>query len=216
MFIAGLDGGSVSLKLAVLDPHGILVYSRYERHRGRPLRLAADLLSEVLAQFPGLTLACTGSTGALAARALGAPLVSELSAFALSASRLHPDLEALIEMGGEDSKLVLLGEGGRVADFALNSVCAAGTGSFLDQQAERMRLGVAEFAALALRSKTPPHVAGRCSVFAKSDMIHLQQIGAPLETSWPGCASPWPATSRGPSCAAASSPIGWASWAGWP
>ncbi len=182
MFIAGLDGGSVSLKLAVLDSRGNLVHSRYERHRGRPLPLAADLLAEALAQFPGLALACTGSTGALAARALGAPLVSELSAFALSTARLHPDMEALIEMGGEDSKLVLLepGGSGRVADFALNSVCAAGTGSFLDQQAERMRLTIEEFAALALQSRIPPHVAGRCSVFAKSDMIHLQQIGAPL------------------------------------
>jgi len=182
MFIAGLDGGSVSLKLAVLDSRGNLVHSRYERHRGRPLLLAADLLAEALVLFPGLALACTGSTGTLAARALGAPLLSELSAFALSTALLHPDMEALIEMGGEDSKLVFLapGGGGRVADFALNSVCAAGTGSFLDQQAERMRLTVAEFAALALQSKTPPHVAGRCSVFAKSDMIHLQQIGAPL------------------------------------
>ncbi|MEW5774904.1 MAG: acyl-CoA dehydratase activase [Thermodesulfobacteriota bacterium] len=182
MFIAGLDGGSVSVKLAVLDSRGVLVHSRYERHRGRPLPLAADLLDEAAQIFPGLALACTGSTGALAARALGAPLVSELSAFALSTARLHPDMEAVIEMGGEDSKLVLLAPGGdgRVADFALNSVCAAGTGSFLDQQAERMRLSVEEFAALALQSAAPPHVAGRCSVFAKSDMIHLQQIGAPL------------------------------------
>ena len=85
-------------------------------------------------------------------------------------------------MGGEDSKLILLRkDNGSVKDFSMNSVCAAGTGSFLDQQAERLRLTIEEFSDLALRSKKPPRIAGRCSVFAKSDMIHLQQIATPLE-----------------------------------
>src|SRR3989304_1797600 len=85
-------------------------------------------------------------------------------------------------MGGEDSKLIILDkEGNSVKDFSMNSVCAAGTGSFLDQQAERLRITMEEFCELALKSKKPSRIAGRCSVFAKSDMIHLQQIATPLE-----------------------------------
>ena len=74
----------------------------------------------------------------------------------------------------------MLGENG-VKEFSMNSVCAAGTGSFLDQQAERLRLTIEEFSELSLKSKRPPRIAGRCSVFAKSDMIHLQQIATPME-----------------------------------
>ena len=88
-------------------------------------------------------------------------------------------------MGGQDSKLIFLPDGpadGRpMVDFAMNTNCAAGTGSFLDQQASRLGIRIEdEFGRLALQSKTPPRVAGRCSVFAKSDMIHLQQQAAPV------------------------------------
>ena len=87
-------------------------------------------------------------------------------------------------MGGEDAKLITLARdsasgGVKIEDFSMNTACAAGTGSFLDQQANRLHLTIEEFSAIALKSKTPPRVAGRCSVFAKSDMIHLQQIATP-------------------------------------
>jgi len=83
---------------------------------------------------------------------------------------------------GEDSKLIILGDDSySIKDFYMNSVCAAGTGSFLDQQAERLRLSIEEFSELSLKSQRPPRIAGRCSVFAKSDMIHLQQIATPVE-----------------------------------
>ena len=81
-------------------------------------------------------------------------------------------------MGGEDAKLLFI-QDGKLADFATNSVCAAGTGSFLDQQASRLRLSIEEFGNLAKKSKHAPRIAGRCTVFAKSDMIHLQQKGTP-------------------------------------
>ena len=178
--IAGLDGGSVSVKIVVLDGRDV-VHSRYRRHKGHPARTALELLREAVDHFPDLRLACTGSTGKALARALDAPFVSELSALALAVSRSMPEVRTIMEMGGEDSKLILLDDSGTMADFALNSVCAAGTGSFLDQQAERMRLSIEAFADLAVQSRHPAHVAGRCSVFAKSDMIHLQQIATPLE-----------------------------------
>ncbi|MEK7238048.1 MAG: acyl-CoA dehydratase activase, partial [Nitrospirota bacterium] len=121
----------------------------------------------------------TGSGGKIIAQAFGIEPINELIAQSYSTKRFYPEIRTIIEMGGEDSKLIIL-EDGKVKEFAMNSVCAAGTGSFLDQQAERLRLSIEEFSEIALKSKNPPRVAGRCSVFAKSDMIHLQQIATPV------------------------------------
>jgi activator of 2-hydroxyglutaryl-CoA dehydratase len=98
----------------------------------------------------------------------------------LAVKHYLPSVKTIIEMGGEDSKLIILDDIG-IDDFSMNSVCAAGTGSFLEQQAERLNLSIEEFSKLATQSKSPPRIAGRCSVFAKSDMIHLQQIASPVE-----------------------------------
>ncbi|NJB69157.1 putative CoA-substrate-specific enzyme activase [Desulfobaculum xiamenense] len=176
----GLDVGSVSVKLVVCDGDGVALLQRYERHRGQPGRVALVILREAAQRFPGLPLLATGTAGRRIADAMGVSHITELTAHALGMARLHPEVRSIIEMGGEDSKLILL-EDGRVADFALNSVCAAGTGAFLDQQAERMRLSIEDFGRLGLACARPPHIAGRCSVFAKSDMIHLQQIACPVQ-----------------------------------
>jgi predicted CoA-substrate-specific enzyme activase len=90
-----------------------------------------------------------------------------------------PTVRTIIEIGGQDSKLILL-QDGLVFDFNMNTVCAAGTGSFLDQQANRLNLPVEEIGPLALQSNSPVRIAGRCTVFAESDMIHKQQIGHSL------------------------------------
>ena len=129
---------------------------------------------------PVFSLSITGSAGRLIASVLGIEPVNELVAQAYATRKLSPHVRTIIELGGEDSKLIMLGENG-VKEFSMNSVCAAGTGSFLDQQAERLRLTIEEFSELSLKSKKPPTIAGRCSVFAKSDMIHLQQIATPME-----------------------------------
>jgi len=91
-----------------------------------------------------------------------------------------PDVQTVIEIGGQDSKVIMLRDG-IVTDFAMNTVCAAGTGSFLDQQAYRLRIPIEEFGSLALHSKTQVRIAGRCTVFAESDMIHKQQMGHRVE-----------------------------------
>ncbi len=91
-----------------------------------------------------------------------------------------PDLHTILEIGGQDSKLILLDDG-IVTDFAMNSVCAAGTGSFLDQQAYRLNLPVEQIGPLALLSQQPVRIAGRCTVFAESDMVHKQQMGHRME-----------------------------------
>ncbi|MGE5172787.1 MAG: acyl-CoA dehydratase activase [Betaproteobacteria bacterium] len=179
MNIIGLDAGSVSVKVAVLDASGGVLQRNYRKHRGHPLRVALQILKETGA-VTGCSLAVTGSAGKLLAGILGIKPLNEIVAQAYATRKLYPHIRTIIEMGGEDSKLILLGDGG-VKDFSMNSVCAAGTGSFLDQQAERLRLSIEEFSELSLKPEKPPRIAGRCSVFAKSDMIHLQQIATPVE-----------------------------------
>src|SRR4030067_1281491 len=172
----GLDAGSVSVKIAVLDAKGNILETKYVRHKGKPLTTAFELLRNL---DPSALLSITGSGGKIIAQALGIEPVNEVIAQSYSTKRFYPEIRTIIEMGGEDSKLIIL-EDGKVKEFAMNSVCAAGTGSFLDQQAERLRLSIEEFSENALKSENPPRIAGRCSVFAKSDMIHLQQIATPV------------------------------------
>ena len=197
----GLDAGSVSVKLVVLDDKGSILCSLYQRHRGRPMPVALEMLKDVTRNALCVTddknlygqghsapaahhtsLSVTGSAGRLIGNILGITPVNEVVAYAYATRKLYPHIRTIIELGGEDSKLIILGEDSYSArDFYMNSVCAAGTGSFLDQQAERLRLSIEEFSNLSLKSQRPPRIAGRCSVFAKSDMIHLQQIATPVE-----------------------------------
>ncbi len=197
----GLDAGSVSVKLVVLNDKGSILSSRYQRHKGQPLPVALEMLKTVMRDELCVTdkykaqstkhearhchhpsLSVTGSAGRLIGTVLGITPVNEVVAYAYATKKLYPHIRTIIELGGEDSKLIILGEDSYSArDFYMNSVCAAGTGSFLDQQAERLRLSIEEFSELSLKSQRPPRIAGRCSVFAKSDMIHLQQIATPVE-----------------------------------
>lgn len=188
----GLDVGSVSVDVAVLDEDGKVLQAQYLRHKGHPMQQAASALQAVVDQYGRERIAgvaATGNGGRVVASLLGIPFINEVVAQAAATGRLHPEARTVVEIGGEDSKLIIMkpgaGERGEaqagVADFAMNTMCAAGTGSFLDQQATRLGLTIEDFGAIAVTSETPPRVAGRCSVFAKSDMIHLQQKATPLK-----------------------------------
>lgn len=177
----GLDVGSVAVKAVVFDDSSKNILKRvYQRHLGHPLEVSSTILRGLLTDFPSAALSVTGSAGKFIAGALNIKHVNEVAAQAYAVRKLYPDIRTIIELGGEDAKLIIL-EGGKIRDFSLNSVCAAGTGSFLEQQAERLKLDIEEFSAIAERSARPSKIAGRCSVFAKSDMIHLQQIATPVE-----------------------------------
>jgi predicted CoA-substrate-specific enzyme activase len=175
----GLDAGSVSVKAVVINDGGDISEVSYERHRGYPLTTALDVLQKI--SLAGDSISITGASGKLIAEVLGTAHTNEIASQSYAARKFYPTVNTIIEMGGEDSKLIIMEEGQGIRDFSMNSVCAAGTGSFLDQQAERMRLSIEEFSALAVQAKSVPRIAGRCSVFAKSDMIHLQQIATPVE-----------------------------------
>jgi predicted CoA-substrate-specific enzyme activase len=181
----GIDIGSTSSDLVILDDENRIVLSDYRRTKGKPIETFRTQLQEILKRINPADVemvAATGSAARLPAHLLGIPFINEVAAQAAAISHLYPQIQnaTVIEMGGQDSKLIFLhkepGEAGRLRDFALNTVCAAGTGSFLDQQADRLSINIEdEFGRLSLQSKNVPRMAGRCSVFAKSDMIHLQQ-----------------------------------------
>ena len=103
---------------------------------------------------------------------------NEITAHAVGTLSLHPDVQTILEIGGQDSKIIILRDGIPV-DYAMNTLCAAGTGSFLSSQARRLDIPVEEFGDYALRSKRPTKIAGRCTVFAESDLVHKAQIGHP-------------------------------------
>ncbi len=180
MYFIGLDAGSVAIKIVVLDEKGNKIEGHYARHYGHPARVSFELLKEIKGKFHGNSLSVTGSAGKAIASALKIKPINEIVSQSYSIKKLFPHINTIIELGGEDSKLIIL-ENGAIKDFSMNSVCAAGTGSFLEQQAERLRLSIEEFSEIAAQSKRPSKIAGRCSVFAKSDMIHLQQIATPVE-----------------------------------
>jgi predicted CoA-substrate-specific enzyme activase len=185
----GVDIGSVTAKFVVLDESDNIVESKYVRTKGQPIETALSIFEDILSRyFPGRfnVAAATGSGGELLANLLGIPFVNEIIAQAAGTTKFHPEVKTILEIGGEDSKLIVLEKASeeaapKVKDFAINGVCAAGTGSFLDQQASRMGIPIEEFGDVAMKSEHPPRVAGRCSVFAKSDMIHLQQVGTPVQ-----------------------------------
>ncbi|MGQ9920142.1 MAG: acyl-CoA dehydratase activase, partial [Desulfobacca sp.] len=182
----GMDIGSVSINTVVLNEAGQVLYEDYRRNHGEPLPTALKILQELAQQFgpDAFRLAAfTGIGGKVPAQTLGGVFVNEVIAQARGTFIFLPQARTIIDMGGEDAKLILVDQdpqGGLViVDFAMNTLCAAGTGSFLDQQSHRLGYRIEEFSQLALKSTTPPRVAGRCSVFAKTDMIHLQQGATP-------------------------------------
>ncbi|MHC4292897.1 MAG: acyl-CoA dehydratase activase [Planctomycetota bacterium] len=187
-FFMGVDVGSISSDIIILDENLNQIYCDYQRTKGKPFETVRSQLCNIFDHFSPTDIAlaaATGTSGRFLAKLLDIPFVNEVPAQATAVSKLYPDLKqaSVIEMGGQDSKLITLAfERGRKAihDFALNTGCAAGTGSFLDQQADRLGINIEnEFGRLALQSKNVPRMAGRCSVFAKSDMIHLQQQATP-------------------------------------
>jgi predicted CoA-substrate-specific enzyme activase len=181
----GIDVGSVSTNLVLIDSQGeFYLPSLYLRTKGQPvavIKQGIDLLKERLSVRDRICgVGTTGSARSLAGVLVGADIVkNEITAHATAALREVPGVRTVLEIGGQDSKIIILRDGVAV-DFAMNTVCAAGTGSFLDQQAFRLNLSIEEFSKIALDAKNPVRIAGRCTVFAESDMIHKQQMGHTL------------------------------------
>ncbi len=180
----GVDLGSVSTNIVWITPEGEPEAKVYLRTRGKPintLQEGLELLGKEIGNAEVLGLGTTGSGRVLAGKILGADTITnEITCHGLAAEFLYPGVRTVVEIGGQDSKIIFLREG-LVWDFAMNTVCAAGTGSFLEQQSSRLGITVSELGEMALASTEDIRIAGRCAVFAESDMIHKQQLGYPLE-----------------------------------
>jgi len=177
----GIDVGSVSTKMAAIDQDKRVVASTYMMTMGQPVKMVREGMRQLREALPeGTVVRGVGTTGSgrqLAGVLVGADSIkNEITAHAVAALELVPEVQTILEIGGQDSKIILLNDG-VVVDFAMNTVCAAGTGSFLDRQAARLNIPIESFGQLALESQNPVRIAGRCAVFAESDMIHKQQMG---------------------------------------
>ncbi len=181
-FLIGIDAGAVTTKIALIDQKFNLVAKSYLRNHGNPIATILELLRSVetaIGENEILAAGATGSARKLAAAIMGADIVkNEITCHAQAAVELNPGVRTLIDIGGQDSKLVIIDKC-EVVDFSTNTRCAAGTGAFLDHQAARLGLSIEEFAELAANSETTVRITGGCAVFAETDVIEKQQIGIP-------------------------------------
>ena len=184
----GIDVGSITTKLVLIDTKNQVLFPLYLRTSGNPIGTIQGGLRELNNKIknynPDIEIAGVGTTGSaryLAGVITGADLIkNEITAHAKGVRSFIPDAKTVIEIGGQDSKIIIL-ENGVAVDFAMQTVCAAGTGSFLDAQSFRLGIPIEEFGEISLKSQSPTVIASRCTIFAESDMIHKQQIGHPTE-----------------------------------
>lgn len=183
-YYLGIDIGSVSTNLVIINDGYEVIDKLYLRTSGQPIKSIKQGIKTFSQKYSDLLIGGVGTTGSgrqLAGVLVGADIIkNEITAHAVAALRLIPGVRTILEIGGQDSKIIFLKDG-VVTDFAMNTVCAAGTGSFLDRQAARLEIPINEFGNYALKSKKPVRIAGRCAVFAESDMIHKQQAGHNIE-----------------------------------
>lgn len=181
-YYLGLDIGSISTKGAVIDGEHRIRASEYLMTEGDPIGAVKRLLSALKYQLGSVScriaaVGVTGSARKLIGAMTGAAVVkNEITAHAIGTMSLYPDVRTIFEIGGQDSKIILI-ENGFVADYAMNTLCAAGTGAFLSSQAQRLGVRVEDFGEIALTSTRATQIAARCTVFAESDLVHKLQIG---------------------------------------
>lgn len=178
----GIDIGSISTKGVVIDENNNIQSKEYLWTEGDPIGAVKRLLIKLKEQLDlnKYNVTAVGTTGS-ARKLIGvmtdaAVVKNEITAHAIGTTSLYPDVRTVFEIGGQDSKIILI-ENGIVIDYAMNTLCAAGTGAFLSSQANRLKINVEDFGKIALQSKNPTRIAARCTVFAESDLVHKAQIG---------------------------------------
>ncbi len=178
----GVDVGSISTKGVIIDEQNNLLASEYIWTEGNPIGAVKHVIRSLEEQFDkeNYKIVATGTTGSarkLAGTIVGATMVkNEITAHAVGTTTFYPDVRTILEIGGQDSKIILV-ENEVAVDYAMNTLCAAGTGAFLSSQAKRLGIEVEDIGAIALTSKHPTTIAARCTVFAESDLVHKIQNG---------------------------------------
>ena len=177
----GVDIGSISTKGVIIDENNNIITSSYIWTEGNPVnavkKLVNILKNNLDKKYVVKGIGTTGSARKLIGLLLDANVVkNEIMAHAIGTLSIYPNVKTILEIGGQDSKIILLNNG-IITDYAMNTLCAAGTGSFLSSQAKRLNINIEDFGPLALKSNNPVKIAARCTVFAESDLIHKAQVG---------------------------------------
>lgn len=177
----GVDIGSISTKGVIIDENNNIITSSYIWTEGNPVNAVKKLINilknNLDSKYIVKGIGTTGSARKLIGLLLDANIVkNEIMAHAVGTLSIYPDVKTILEIGGQDSKIILLNNG-IITDYAMNTLCAAGTGSFLSSQAKRLNINIEDFGPLALKSNNPVKIAARCTVFAESDLIHKAQVG---------------------------------------
>lgn len=178
----GIDVGSISTKGVIMTEDNKILCSGYIWTEGDPITAVKKLVGIMESQFDKekYQIVATGTTGS--ARKLTGAIVdatvvkNEITAHAVGTTTFHPDVRTILEIGGQDSKIILI-DHGVASDYAMNTLCAAGTGAFLSSQSRRLGIEVEDMGAIAVKSKHPTPIAARCTVFAESDLVHKIQVG---------------------------------------
>ncbi|MCI6108205.1 MAG: acyl-CoA dehydratase activase [Candidatus Faecimonas sp.] len=177
----GIDIGSISTKGIIIDKNNTILASSYLWTKGNPLKAVKEVLENLKPKIPSeyqiVGIGTTGSARKLIGTILGANIIkNEITAHAIGTISKYPEVRTIIEIGGQDSKIILI-KNKIVVDYAMNTLCAAGTGAFLSSQAKRLDIPVEEFGKIALTSQNPTSIAARCTVFAESNLVHKAQMG---------------------------------------
>lgn len=183
-YYIGIDIGSISTKGVVIDKNNNIIASEYLWTEGGPINATKKVISSLksILDKKGINaniygIGTTGSARNLVGSILNANLIkNEITAHAIGTLSRFPDARTILEIGGQDSKLIII-RNGVVVDYSMNTLCAAGTGAFLSSQAKRLGINIEDLGNLALTSKHPTKIAARCTVFAESDLVHKAQIG---------------------------------------
>lgn len=178
----GIDIGSISTKGVIIDEYNNIITSSYLMTSGNPIRAVKDVIRNMrkdidLNHYQVVSVGTTGSARKLIGTMLGAQTIkNEITAHAVGTVRLYPDVRTIFEIGGQDSKITIVNNG-VVNDYAMNTLCAAGTGAFISSLAKRLDVPIEEVSNVAFRSTNKVNIAARCTVFAESDLIHKIQAG---------------------------------------
>ena len=183
-YYIGVDIGSISTKAVIIDNDNNIIASEYIWTEGSPIEATKKVVKALRNIVKKKQIECnifgigtTGSARNLIGTVLNANVIkNEITAHAIGTLSRYPDVRTILEIGGQDSKLIILRKG-IVVDYAMNTLCAAGTGAFLSSQAKRLGVEIEELGNIALNSKNPSKIAARCTVFAESDLVHKAQIG---------------------------------------
>ncbi len=187
--IIGIDVGSTTVKATAVDPNSLeILWSDYQRHQTKQPEFARDMLVEICNEFPQyqpdeIRVFMTGSGAAPLCESIGAKFVQEVNAVTMAVEKLHPDVGSVIELGGQDAKIIIFKEneqtGDKQATTSMNDKCASGTGATIDKCFIKVGMPQDEVAKLVYDNSKLHHVAAKCGVFAETDIVNLVKSGIP-------------------------------------